>query len=168
MSLTDDIVKIEEQEKALRFASFNEADAWALGQQMREAAAKQKLPLVIDIRIADRQLFFAALPGTTADNSEWVRRKVNSVQRFQKSSYRINREVEKDGRPFAQARALDILDYAYHGGGFPIHVEGAGVIGAITVSGVPQRNDHGFVVEQLCLYLKKDHASLVLGPGAAD
>ncbi len=56
------------------------------------------------------------------------------------------------------------VNYASHGGGFPIHVTGAGIIGAVTVSGVPQRQDHGFVVEQLCIYLKKDHVSLALAP----
>lgn len=164
MSITDDLLKITEQEQTLRFASFNEADAWALGAQMKSAAEAKSLPLVIDIRIGQRQMFFAALPGTTSDNSDWVRRKANSVLRFHKSTYRLNREAERSGQPFGESRGIDLMDYINAGGGFPIHIVGTGVVGVVTVSGIPQRDDHGFVVEQLCIYLKKDHGKLALGP----
>ncbi len=40
---------------------------------------------------------------------------------------------------FAPYKALDVADYALAGGGFPIRVSGAGVIGAVIVSGLPQR-----------------------------
>jgi len=164
MSLIEDIAKIVDQESALCFPAFSEADAWALGFQMRQSAVQQKLPLVIDIRINNRQLFYTALPGTLPDNSEWVRRKVNSVLRFHKSTYRLGRETERDGKPFDRSHGIDTMDYAKDGGGFPIHVKGIGVVGAITVSGVPQRQDHSFVVEQLCTYLKQDHGRLALTP----
>ncbi|XWK52373.1 heme-binding protein [Tunturiibacter empetritectus] len=44
----------------------------------------------------------------------------------------------------------------------PLHVTVAGVIGCITVSGLPQREDHNLVVEALCLELKQNHDSLRL------
>jgi uncharacterized protein (UPF0303 family) len=40
-------------------------------------------------------------------------------------------------------------DVADHGGSFPIVVDGVGCIGAVTVSGLPQRDDHDLVVEAL-------------------
>ena len=48
---------------------------------------------------------------------------------------------------------LAIADYASHGGSFPLRVKGAGVIGSITVSGLPERADHQLAVEALCLEL---------------
>lgn len=164
MPLNDDIAKLQEQEKDLRFKSFNEDDAWKLGCQMRDACAERNLPLVIDIRLGHRQLFYAAMPGTNPDNDEWVRRKSNSVQRFHKSTYRINRELEQAQKTLAEDRYVDEADYASHGGGFPIHVTGAGIIGAITVSGIPQRQDHGFVVEQVALWLNRAPQSFALDP----
>ena len=164
MSVAEDIAKIKLQEETLRFKSFNEDDAWALGSQMQQMAATRKLPLVIDIRLGDRQMFYVAQPGTVIDNGEWIRRKANSVKRFQKSTYCLNRETDASGKPFGAMLGIDTMHFANHGGGFPLHVIGTGVVGSITVSGIPQRDDHGFVVENLCKYLGHDHAALALGP----
>jgi uncharacterized protein (UPF0303 family) len=167
MSLDSDIARIKLQEERLRFDKFEESDAWALGSAMRGLAETKKLPLVMAIEIARRPLFYTALPGTTAENPDWVRRKVNTVMRFAASSYRIGLEYKKSGKAFDASRGLDPMDYANAGGGFPIHVKGAGVIGAVTVSGVPQREDHGFVVEALCAFLGHSHADLALPPEAS-
>jgi uncharacterized protein (UPF0303 family) len=167
MSHAEDIRRIAAQEAALRFARFNEIDAWQLGEAMRAAAVKRGLPVVIDIRFANRQLFYAALPGSDADNPEWVRRKSNVTLRYGRSSYRFGRELALKGQGLEAERGVTLMDYAPHGGSFPIHVEGTGVVGAITVSGLPQREDHNFVVEQLCAMLGKPHSELALGPEAA-
>jgi uncharacterized protein (UPF0303 family) len=166
VSLESDIAQIARQEGALRFNGFSEADAWALGSLMRAGAVQRNLPLVIDIRIGNRPLFYTALPGTTPENPDWVRRKVNTVLRFHKSSYRVGREHDLQGARFDATRGLDPIDYAPAGGGFPIHLIGTGVVGTVTVSGVPQREDHGFVVEMLCAFLGKPHDDLKLGPEA--
>jgi uncharacterized protein (UPF0303 family) len=55
-----------------------------------------------------------------------------------------------------------MADYALAGGGFPIRLEGTGVIGAITVSGLPERDDHCLVVDALCDHLGRDRAALAL------
>ena len=162
MSLEADIAATVKQENALQFAKFDEADAWKLGCQMREAAASAKLPFLIEIRMAGRQLFVSALPGTSPDNVDWVRRKANSVMRFHKSTYRLGREGELRNSPFDASRGIEVADFANHGGGFPIHIKGVGVVGAVVVSGVPQRQDHEFAVEQIAIFLGLDPAPLKL------
>lgn len=164
MSIEQDISTITRQEQELRFKAFSEADAWALGSLMRQVAEERKLPFVVDIRIGTRPLFYTALPGTTPENPDWIRRKVNTVYRFQKSSYRVGREYALKGNVFDASRGLSLMDYAPQGGGFPIHIIGTGVVGAVTVSGVPEREDHGFVVEMLCRFHGADHKALELGP----
>ena len=166
MSFESDIAQIARQEEELRFTAFGEADAWGLGSLMRQTAAERKLPFVIDIRIGNRPLFYTALPGSTPENPDWVRRKVNTVYRFHKSSYRVGREHALQKKVFDASRGLDPMDYAPAGGGFPIHLAGTGVVGAVTVSGVPQRQDHEFVVEMLSRFLKVEYAMLALGPEA--
>ena len=162
MSLETDIAAIKKQEDTLKFKSFNEADAWKLGNQMHKAASDAGHPFLIEIRLGDRQLFVSALEGTSPDNCEWVRRKFNTVMRFQKSSYRMGREADLRGAKVDSSRGLDAMDYAKEGGGFPIHVAGTGIVGAVIVSGIPQREDHGFVVEQLAIFLGLDSQSLKL------
>lgn len=164
MALKDDIARLIHQEEKLRFQHFDEASAWALGTQMQAAAEARNLPIVIDIRHRGRPLFYAALAGTDADNPEWVRRKSNVTLRYHKCSYRFGRELTEKGGAVGGDRGLDPMDYAANGGSFPIHVTGTGVIGAITVSGVPQREDHNFVVEMLCEFLGVPHADMKLGP----
>ena len=59
---------------------------------------------------------------------------------------------------------LDPADYVLAGGGFPVAVKGAGVIGAICVSGLPERQDHEVIVAALCKHFGLDAAALALGP----
>jgi uncharacterized protein (UPF0303 family) len=162
VTIEQDIELIKKQETILRFSSFSEEDAWILGSQMREVALARVLPLVIEIRVGTKPLFYTALPGTTPENPDWVRRKVNSVMRFEKSSYRLGLEYLAMGKEFGIARGIDAMNYANAGGGFPIHVRSVGVVGAVTVSGLPQRDDHAFVVENIAAFLGVPLAGLAL------
>ena len=167
MSLADDIACLKRQEERLQFRAFDEATAWQLGSRMRDQAAAQKLPFVIDIRIGIRPLFYTALPGSTPENPDWVRRKINTVYRFEASSYRTTLEYKHNGKSFDVSRGLEPLQYAPAGGGFPIRIIGTGVVGAVTVSGVPQRDDHNFVAENIAHYLGLPYDEIALGPETA-
>jgi uncharacterized protein (UPF0303 family) len=57
---------------------------------------------------------------------------------------------------------LPAAEFASHGGAFPLSVAGAGVIGSVAVSGLPQREDHQLVVEALCAVLGQDFGALAL------
>ena len=162
MALSDDIAKIIEQERILVFPSFDEEAAFLIGSAIREFGRANSLTLVVDVRLWDRPLFYAALPGTTADNPEWVRRKSNTVKRLHRSTYRVVLERAFDERVFPPHRALDVHEYAIAGGGFPLSVKGIGVVGAITVSGLPERDDHGVGVDAVARHLGFDPAALAL------
>lgn len=162
MSLEADIAQLKVQELQLQFERFTEEDAWKLGEAMRAAALVKKHPFVIDIRVSGRKLFFTALPGSVPENENWVQRKINIVMTKHKSSYHIGRELAQNGRTLDQAMGFNPIDIAPHGGCFPIIIKNVGVVGTITVSGIPQRDDHNFVVEQICAFLKLDHSALKL------
>lgn len=167
MSVEDDIAKIIEQEAALVFPAFDEAAAFAIGSAIRARALEEKLPVVVDIQTWDRPLFYCAMPGSVGSNADWARRKRNAVKMFLKSTYRMVLEQRSDDQVFPRRYGLDPADYVLAGGGFPIKVMGAGVIGVVAVSGLPQRRDHELVVAALCDHLGLDGKALALAANSA-
>ena len=142
--------QLEEQERRLQLAGFDNDDAWRLGCLLVELARERGLGVAIDIRRGGQQLFHCALPGTTPDNDSWIERKVRVVERFGASSFLVGQRHRDKGTTFEQATPhLDRAAYAAHGGAFPLRVRGVGVVGAVTVSGLPQAEDHALVVEAL-------------------
>ena len=93
-----------------------------------------------------------------------MRRKFNVVKHFHKSSYRVGLEQRLKETTLEARSGLAVVDYAANGGGFPLRVAGAGVIGCVTISGLPQRQDHEVVVEALCRMLGHNFADHALGP----
>lgn len=166
MAVAEDIETIKRQEAALVFTAFDEAVAFKIGSAIRDRALAENMPIIVDIRTFDRPLFYAAMPGSNASNPDWARRKINVVKRYLRSTYRMVLEQQRPDRSFKPGEGLDVADYVLAGGGFPITVKGAGVIGAITVSGLPERDDHGVVVDAICSYLRLDAAKLALPPEA--
>ena len=162
LSTDADLRIIADQEKELVFASFDEATAFELGALIRSKAVRDGLPIIVDIQLWARPLFYAALPGSTVSNAEWARRKRNVVRVFHRSTYGLTLEKATPDSLFPARYGLDPADYVLAGGGFPIRVSGAGVIGAICVSGLPQRDDHALIVTALCEVLGKDLGSLAL------
>ncbi|MBZ3901019.1 MULTISPECIES: heme-degrading domain-containing protein [Streptomyces] len=149
MTGTPTVAELEAQELRLVFDQFTHDDAWALGSLLVELARERHAPVAIDIRRGSQQLFHAALPGSTPDNDAWIDRKRRVVERYGSSSYLVGARFRAKGTTFEDSSRLDPDTYAAHGGSFPVTVMGAGVIGTVTVSGLPQLDDHALVVEAL-------------------
>jgi uncharacterized protein (UPF0303 family) len=162
MEATRDLETIARQEKELVLAHFDSEVAWQLGLRVRELAVSRQHPVAIEVRRFGQQLFYSALAGAVPDNAEWIRRKSNTVQRFYRSSYAIGLELEQKNSNLSDRYGLSMSDYAADGGSFPLTVTNAGVIGSLTVSGLPQRQDHELVVEVLCLHCGRDYSKLAL------
>jgi uncharacterized protein (UPF0303 family) len=164
MGLQEDLDRIALQERELVLPRLDADVAWQIGSKLRALAADRALPIVIDIRRFGHPLFYAAMEGTTPDNPEWVRRKGNVVARFHHSSYTAALNEKLKGKTIYESQGLPLADYATHGGSFPIRVASAGIVGSITVSGLPMRQDHELVIEVLCDVLGRDYGELKLGP----
>lgn len=162
MTIEQDLTRIAQQEQTLRFSRFDPTTAWELGSLLREMALERGVAVVIDVSLHAMPAFYCALPGTTADNAAWVRRKRAVALRFFQSSYGFGLKLSQQNTTIEERYGLANADYATHGGSFPIFVEGTGCIGAVTVSGLPQREDHNMVVEGLCRLLGRESASLSL------
>ena len=137
------------EEAELRVASFGKEDAWRLGCQMRAAAAERGLPVAVGIMLGGQRVFHAALEGSSADNDGWLARKTAVVLRYGRSSLGVGEQFRVRGRDFDRDSRLDPGQYAAHGRVFPLVLVGGALLGAVGVSGLPEREDHDFVVEQL-------------------
>ena len=151
--IADLIARIEDQERRLTFPRFDNDDAWRLGTLLVELARARSAPVTIDITRNGQQLFHCALPGTTADNDAWIQRKVRTVNRYGHASYLVGLRFTAKGTTFEESSRLDPDTYAAHGGSFPIILTGTGPVGTVTVSGLPQGDDHELVVAALEAYL---------------
>src|SRR5688572_26334344 len=145
-----------QEEQELRFENFNETTAWQIGSQLVEQATNAGLSITINITRGDHQLFHASLPGTSADNDEWIKRKVRLVNRFGHSSFYMGQLLKNRGKSLEEAYRISEDLYAPNGGCFPIIIKDTGMIGTITVSGLAQEDDHKLVVQAIRDYLAQE------------
>lgn len=137
------------QEEELQFHYFNNATAWELGNLIKIAAEKLSVSVSIDVYAFEQVVFSYAMPGTSKDQQDWIRRKRNSVMRFGHSSYYQGQYNAAKNRDFEAIPYLDPKEYCAHGGSFPIRIRNCGIIGAVSVSGLPQETDHQLAVDAI-------------------
>lgn len=141
-----DLAEVEAEFQALDLVGFAEEDALRLGEILVGLARAKALPVVIDIRTADRTLFHGALPGSAPLNDLWARRKSNTALMFQLPSLLVGLRNRAKSEVLDR-NGLSSADYADHGGAVPLRVRGVGVVAVATVSGLPQVEDHKLVVQ---------------------
>ncbi len=150
--------KIEQlrlEQKELVFDQFDEETAWEIGSRIRRKAVEGGFPVAVSVTVNRRRLFGCSMPGAAAINDDWVRRKENMVYRFQKSSYEMALYTRMKGYDLKQQYGFELSEYAAAGGSVPIVLRGTGVVGAITVSGLAEHEDHGLVVSVIREYMDK-------------
>ncbi len=157
MTEYDSLLKeLEEQETELQFDRFTNEAALEVGLLIVEAARAGHHTVTIDIERSGQQLFHYAFAGTSPDNDQWIVRKNRVVNRFHHSSLYVATRLKKIGKTFEEKYYLSSVDYAPHGGAFPIILAGTGVVGTVTVSGLTQEEDHALVVQALRKHLSSN------------
>lgn len=153
--LQETIARVEEDERRVQFSSFSDDDAFTLGVQMRALAIERGHAIAIDIARGEQRLFHTALPGTSAHNGIWIERKKRTVREWASSSYAVGLRFPLLDAPHTLETApwMDPRSYSGSGGGFPIVVKGAGMVGTVAVSGLRHDLDHEFIVEALERFL---------------
>ena len=143
-----EMAELISQEEAAVFDHFSQKDALALGEVMLEICREYQLTLAIKIVLNGMTVFKYMPEGTGRLNDVWMEKKVNTVlltgwstMRFWVMQETIGKKRDNDLRPEGE--------YAMCGGGFPIRVNGVGVVGAIACSGTFDQEEHLFCVEAL-------------------
>jgi uncharacterized protein (UPF0303 family) len=142
-----------QQEEEIQFTHFTNDIALTVGMALLQEARQRGKSVAIDITRSGQQLFHFAMAGTSTDNGEWIRRKNNVVNRFGHSSYYIGISLKSAGQTVEEKYLIPASNYATHGGAFPLIIRNVGVVGTITVSGLPQQEDHELVVTTLKQFL---------------
>lgn len=130
----------------LELPSFTSGQAVALGLLATERAINESLPIVVEVHHVGRLAYRAVLPGALPDSDDWIARKRRVVERYHRSTLATKVKYEERGTTFHEATGLSELEYAAHGGGMPIVVSGVGVVGGFYASGLPEVDDHRFLV----------------------
>ena len=164
MTSEADLAVIAEQELKLVFDQFNEDTAFAIGGSVRDAAKAIGKGIAVGVYTWDRTLFYGATAGASEGNRGWVERKAKLVRLQLKSSYRIVLERGDKPRLLEPHWAIEPTEYALAGGAFPVSIKGAGIIGAVAVSGLSERDDHEFARSAIARAIGLDPAAYALPP----
>jgi uncharacterized protein (UPF0303 family) len=141
------------QEAELSYDTFGQAAAWELGSLLVGLAQERSLRVSIGIDLGEQEVFRCGLPGSSADNDAWLRRKFAVVRRYNHSSLLMATLTEAMPDRLATL-GLDGARYAFSGGGFPLTIGGS-LVGCVGVSGLADVDDHNLVIEALRLHLDR-------------
>lgn len=143
------IASLNDENLRVRFARFEHDDAIAVGTRIIELARERDLTISTAVWLGEQLVFHTALPGTTADNDGWMRRKAATTRRYDASSQLVRTRWNQYGVTAAtEALGVDPLTYAFAGGAVPIRI-GATQVGVVVASGVSDEVEHALVVEVL-------------------
>ncbi|WP_260865685.1 heme-degrading domain-containing protein [Paenibacillus xylanexedens] len=153
LSLTEKLKGMQQEEKQLIFHTFHSETALQLGLHLVAEAKRRSQAVTIDITLKGHRLFLHAMEGTHPDNENWIRRKNNVVNHFSSSSWHTALRLRNENQSLEQNYDLPDADYVLAGGAFPLFLENEGQVGTITVSGLPDEEDHDLVTAGIRSFL---------------
>ncbi len=153
MELKERIALVEKQEQMLQFTSFSNEEAWKLGKLFVSYILDQKMPVAVCIKTLNgKTLFQFTNEGANFGSQSWIDRKFRTVQEFETSTLGYALYIKSRGATLVD-RGLDPTKYVACGGGFPIVVKDAGLVGAAIISGLTDVEDHAVLIHCLSEYL---------------
>ena len=147
--LAQELAMRAKEEDLLCYDKFTNEDALALGLKIIEKAKERNAAVAIDIEVNGVQLFHYNMPGSNKRHAMWIRRKQNMVQTTLISSLHAYQQLINEGKDQWKDWRLNEADYGAIGGGFPIHVIGTGIVGAVACSALPHEEDHRLLVDSI-------------------
>lgn len=164
MTQEEQIALCQLHQQQLQFQHFDHDSAWTVGNMLYAEAIRQGHALALDITVNQHCLFSSLMPGATAENIDWVRRKRNVVNLLGMSSWSAGLMLASRHTTLAERYGLNDRDYAAFGGSYPLMITGCGSVGTITVSGAPQRDDHNLVISVIARAIGLPPGELTLIP----
>ena len=147
------------EEQKLKLPDLTTLDAIKIGLLATDLGNQRKLPIAIEVRIADWIVYHASLEGSKPENDWWINRKVAVVKLKQHSTMYERVFAEERGVDWHKENNLQDETHAIHGGALPL-ITDEGFKGILIVSGLPQVEDHLFAVEVLTEFLARKSEEL--------
>jgi uncharacterized protein (UPF0303 family) len=142
------------EEQILKLPSLTNNDAIEIGQIAVTLGNQRKLPIAIEVRIGEWIVFHASLAGSKPENDRWINRKVAVVMLKQHSTMYERVSAEERGVDWHKENNVQDETHAIHGGALPL-ITDEGFRGILSISGLPQVEDHLFAVEVLTEFLAR-------------
>ena len=143
------------EEHFFTFSELTLEDALEIGEICKSLGDLRKLPIAVEVRLADWIVYHASLPGSTIENQDWLDRKARVVT-LKKHSTMFERVLaEEQGIDWHKENNLLDETHAIHGGGLPLITKNEGFVGVLLISGLPQVEDHLLGVEVLTEFLAR-------------
>jgi len=140
--------EVAAQEEELVLDSFTQKDVKILGDIMHQINEEYQMAFAFEIYVNGLTVYKFLPEGTGKINALWMEKKIETVMTMGYSTMRYWILTDSIG----VKRNPDFYPtepIVRCGGGFPIRVKSAGVIGAIACSGPGDQNDHLFCIEAL-------------------
>lgn len=153
MNLQQQLTHCQQHQQLLQLRHFDHDIALQLGEKIKRQAEQQGAALAIDITVNRQSVFSYAMPGTSAENQDWLRRKRNVVELLNTSSYAAGLMLQQRQTSLEARYGVSLRDYAALGGGFPLQIKHAGIIGSVNVSGAPHLDDHNLLLQVLADFI---------------
>jgi len=143
------------EEQFFTFSKLTIADALEIGEICKWFGDLRKLPIAVEVRLADWIIYHASLPGSTRENQSWIDRKARVVMLKHHSTMYERVSAEERGVNWHMENSLLDETHAIHGGGLPLITKSEGFVGMLLISGLPQVEDHLLGVEVLTEFLAR-------------
>ena len=143
---------IIKQEESLQLDHMDTTEAWKLGLILRDMGMAFGANMAVHISLLGTQVFHCGLGQPKPNNDRWIARKERGTLDCWKSSLRLKLEALTGGNQL-QDHGFTATDVVFMGGCFPLRLKSLGVVGAVTVSGLSDAQDHQLAVDALAKYL---------------
>lgn len=152
------------EEKKYQFRHFSHADARRLGEMLFENSKACERTVGVEIRINGDVIYRYMPDSCNRENGKWLRAKGNTVEMMRISSLHVAAQLALD-RERLEDKKMNPVQYGLLGGGFPIILQGTGMIGTIAVSGLWHEEDHRLIIRTLKEYLEEEKNENYSGNG---
>ncbi len=143
---------VTQQEESLRLDHIDAAEAWQLGLVLRDLGLETGADVALRVSLLGAPVFHCGLGQPKPNFSRWIARKEKGTLECWKSSLRLKLEALTGGNQ-PEDHGFSAPEVVFCGGCFPLRLKNLGVVGAITVSGLSDTQDHQLAVDALAKFL---------------